>query len=131
MTRTRTTRSRELSNAEDEHHHARAELGIARAGIGGRLRLLGQARRIWPNVSTKRLEVHAEDTRWADVTEGTMAAELDSDHVDHLARSIALRGLLVPLIVRAVDGGYELVARLSPARGVPAARPARRARRDP
>ncbi len=30
--------------------------------------------RIWPNVSTKRLEVHAEDTRWADVTEGTMAA---------------------------------------------------------
>jgi hypothetical protein len=35
--------------------------------------------------------------------------ELDSEHVDNLAQSIALRGLLVPLI-RPVDGGYELVA---------------------
>jgi ParB/RepB/Spo0J family partition protein len=35
---------------------------------------------------------------------------LDADHVDALAQSIALRGLLVPLIVRRVDGGYELVA---------------------
>jgi hypothetical protein len=29
--------------------------------------------RIWPNVSTKLLEVHAEGERFADVTEGTMA----------------------------------------------------------
>jgi ParB/RepB/Spo0J family partition protein len=34
--------------------------------------------------------------------------ELDSEHVDNLAQSIALRGLLVPLIVRPV--GYKLVA---------------------
>ncbi|HVF77139.1 MAG TPA: ParB/RepB/Spo0J family partition protein [Solirubrobacteraceae bacterium] len=36
--------------------------------------------------------------------------ELDIEHVDNLAQSIALRGLLVPLIVRPVDGAYELVA---------------------
>ena len=36
--------------------------------------------------------------------------ELDIEHVEALAQSIALRGLLVPLIVRPVDGGYELVA---------------------
>ena len=36
--------------------------------------------------------------------------ELDSAHVDNLAQSIALRGVLVPLIVRPVDAGYELVA---------------------
>ena len=36
--------------------------------------------------------------------------ELDIEHVDALAQSIALRGLLVPLIVRAIDGAYELVA---------------------
>ena len=36
--------------------------------------------------------------------------ELDPDHVTALAQSIALRGLLVPLIVRPVDDGYELVA---------------------
>jgi ParB family transcriptional regulator, chromosome partitioning protein len=36
--------------------------------------------------------------------------DLDVDHVDNLAQSIALRGLLVPLIVRPIDGGYELVA---------------------
>jgi ParB family chromosome partitioning protein len=36
--------------------------------------------------------------------------ELDSAHVQSLAQSIALRGVLVPLIVRPVDGGYELVA---------------------
>ncbi|MCA1680107.1 MAG: ParB N-terminal domain-containing protein, partial [Actinobacteria bacterium] len=30
--------------------------------------------------------------------------------VENLAQSIALRGVLVPLIVRAVDEGYELVA---------------------
>ena len=36
--------------------------------------------------------------------------ELDPDHVDALAKSIALRGLLVPLIVRVVDDGHELVA---------------------
>jgi ParB/RepB/Spo0J family partition protein len=36
--------------------------------------------------------------------------ELDDAHVDNLAQSIALRGLLVPLIVRPTDAGYELVA---------------------
>jgi ParB/RepB/Spo0J family partition protein len=36
--------------------------------------------------------------------------ELDTEHVDNLAQSIALRGVLVPLIVRAVDDGWELVA---------------------
>jgi ParB/RepB/Spo0J family partition protein len=35
--------------------------------------------------------------------------DLDPEHVASLAQSIALRGLLVPLIVCAVDGGYELV----------------------
>ena len=35
---------------------------------------------------------------------------LDEAHVDSLAQSIALRGLLVPLIVRPVGDGYELVA---------------------
>ena len=35
--------------------------------------------------------------------------DLDSAHVDSLAQSIALRGLLVPLIVRPVGGAYELV----------------------
>jgi hypothetical protein len=36
--------------------------------------------------------------------------DLDDAHVDNLAPSIALRGLLVPLIVRPTDAGYELVA---------------------
>jgi ParB/RepB/Spo0J family partition protein len=36
--------------------------------------------------------------------------ELDTAHVENLAQSIALRGVLVPLIVRPVDAGYELVA---------------------
>jgi ParB/RepB/Spo0J family partition protein len=36
--------------------------------------------------------------------------ELDAEHVDALAQSIKLRGLLVPLIVRPIDGGHELVA---------------------
>ena len=36
--------------------------------------------------------------------------DLDPVHVDSLAASIALRGMLVPLIVRVVDDGYELVA---------------------
>jgi ParB/RepB/Spo0J family partition protein len=36
--------------------------------------------------------------------------DLDLDHVDALAQSIALRGLLVPLIVRETDRGFELVA---------------------
>ncbi|MEJ7784820.1 MAG: ParB/RepB/Spo0J family partition protein, partial [Solirubrobacteraceae bacterium] len=36
--------------------------------------------------------------------------DLDVEHVESLARSIALRGLLVPLIVRVVDDGHELVA---------------------
>ena len=36
--------------------------------------------------------------------------DLDAEHVAALAQSIKLRGLLVPVIVRAVDGGHELVA---------------------
>ncbi len=36
--------------------------------------------------------------------------DLDEAHVDSLAQSIALRGLLVPLIVRPTEAGYELVA---------------------
>lgn len=36
--------------------------------------------------------------------------DLDDTHVANLARSIALRGLLVPLVVRPTDAGYELVA---------------------
>jgi ParB family chromosome partitioning protein len=36
--------------------------------------------------------------------------DLDADHVAALAQSIKLRGLLVPVIVRAIDGGHELVA---------------------
>jgi ParB/RepB/Spo0J family partition protein len=36
--------------------------------------------------------------------------DLDSEHVDSLAQSIKLRGLLVPVIVRPVDGRHELVA---------------------
>ena len=36
--------------------------------------------------------------------------DLDPAHVDALAQSIALRGLLVPLIVRHTERGYELVA---------------------
>jgi ParB/RepB/Spo0J family partition protein len=36
--------------------------------------------------------------------------ELDIEHVENLAQSIALRGVLVPLIVRATDDGWELVA---------------------
>ena len=33
--------------------------------------------------------------------------DLDDAHVDSLAQSIALRGLLVPLIVRPVDAGKQ------------------------
>jgi ParB/RepB/Spo0J family partition protein len=36
--------------------------------------------------------------------------ELDAEHVQALAASIRLRGLLVPVIVRRREGGYELVA---------------------
>jgi len=41
---------------------------------------------------------------------GTNVRELDPDHVDRLARSIELRGLIVPLTVRPVGDGYALVA---------------------
>jgi ParB/RepB/Spo0J family partition protein len=36
--------------------------------------------------------------------------DLDVEHVAALAQSITLRGLLVPVIVRPIDGGHELVA---------------------
>ena len=35
---------------------------------------------------------------------------IDDAHVRALAGSIRLQGMLVPLIVRAADGGFELVA---------------------
>lgn len=41
---------------------------------------------------------------------GTNVRELDPDHVASLARSIELRGLIVPLTVRPVDGGFAMVA---------------------
>jgi hypothetical protein len=36
--------------------------------------------------------------------------DLNAEHVASLAQSINLRGLLVPVIVRPVEGGYQLVA---------------------
>jgi ParB/RepB/Spo0J family partition protein len=45
-----------------------------------------------------------------DILVGDNVRDLDEAHVDSLAQSIALRGLLVPLIVRPTDAGYELVA---------------------
>jgi ParB family chromosome partitioning protein len=36
--------------------------------------------------------------------------DLDQGHVDALARSIALQGMLVPVVVRPTEGGFELVA---------------------
>ena len=45
-----------------------------------------------------------------DILVGDNVRDLDEAHVDNLAQSIALRGLLVPLIVRPTDAGYELVA---------------------
>jgi ParB/RepB/Spo0J family partition protein len=36
--------------------------------------------------------------------------DLDQDHVDALARSIALQGMLVPIVVRSSGDGFELVA---------------------
>ena len=41
---------------------------------------------------------------------GDNVRELDADHVDALAASIKLRGLLVPVIVRVAGDDYELVA---------------------
>lgn len=45
-----------------------------------------------------------------DIQAGENTRELDPAHVDGLAQSIKLRGLLVPLIVRPTTGGYQLVA---------------------
>jgi ParB/RepB/Spo0J family partition protein len=36
--------------------------------------------------------------------------DLDQDHVDALARSIVLQGMLVPVVVRPAGEGFELVA---------------------
>jgi ParB family chromosome partitioning protein len=41
---------------------------------------------------------------------GDNVRDIDQEHLGNLAQSIALRGLLVPLIVRATDAGYELLA---------------------
>ncbi len=45
-----------------------------------------------------------------DIVVGDNVRDIDAEHVENLAKSIALRGLLVPLIVRATNAGYELVA---------------------
>ena len=45
-----------------------------------------------------------------DILVGDNVRDIDEEHVDNLAQSIALRGLLVPLIVRPTSAGYELVA---------------------
>lgn len=45
-----------------------------------------------------------------DIRQRENVRELDEAHVQTLAQSIVLRGLLVPLIVRPLDDGYELVA---------------------
>ena len=45
-----------------------------------------------------------------DILVGDNVRDLDEAHVDNLAASIALRGVLVPLIVRSTTAGYELVA---------------------
>jgi ParB/RepB/Spo0J family partition protein len=45
-----------------------------------------------------------------DILVGDNVRDVDAEHVDNLAQSIKLRGLLVPLIVRATTAGYELVA---------------------
>jgi hypothetical protein len=62
--------------------------------------------------------------------------DLDAEHVDALAASIQLQGLLVPLVVRASDTRYELVAgfhRFAAVKQLGASvnrqRPGRRARR--
>jgi ParB-like chromosome segregation protein Spo0J len=36
--------------------------------------------------------------------------ELDPDHVQALAQSIALQGMLVPVVVQPTQDGFELVA---------------------
>ena len=43
-----------------------------------------------------------------DILVGDNVRDVDQEHVDNLAQSIALRGLLVPLIVRPTAAGYEL-----------------------
>jgi hypothetical protein len=45
-----------------------------------------------------------------DILVGDNVRDIDQEHVENLARSIALRGVLVPLIVRPTSAGYELVA---------------------
>ena len=45
-----------------------------------------------------------------DILVGDNVCDVDQEHVENLAQSIALRGLLVPLIVRPTNAGYELVA---------------------
>jgi ParB/RepB/Spo0J family partition protein len=56
-----------------------------------------------PNTGELRLAL-------GDILVGDNVRDIDEAHVDSLAQSIALRGLLVPLIVRSTEAGYELVA---------------------
>ncbi len=45
-----------------------------------------------------------------DILVGDNVRDIDQEHVENLAQSIALGGPLVPLIVRPTSAGYELVA---------------------
>ncbi|HEX8156846.1 MAG TPA: ParB/RepB/Spo0J family partition protein [Solirubrobacteraceae bacterium] len=58
-----------------------------------------------PTTAVGELRLPLDDIRVRD-----NVRDLDLEHVDALAASIALRGVLVPLIVRQVHCGYELVA---------------------
>jgi ParB/RepB/Spo0J family partition protein len=58
-----------------------------------------------PNPTSGTLSVPIES-----IDVGPNVRELDSDHVDRLARSIELRGLISPLTVRPAGDGYALVA---------------------
>ena len=73
------------------------------------------SRRFKPQVQKKAPHGHQHDSRGRglrlaldDILVGDNVCDIDQEHVDSLARSIALRGLLVPLIVRPTNAGYEL-----------------------
>jgi ParB-like chromosome segregation protein Spo0J len=54
---------------------------------------------------------HAQQTiALAEIRVPDNVRDLDSDDVAALARSIALQGMLVPVVVHPVDDGFELVA---------------------
>jgi ParB/RepB/Spo0J family partition protein len=59
-------------------------------------------------MTTPTLESHATPLGSIRIPENVR--DLDQDHVDALARSIALQGMLVPIVVRSSGAGFELVA---------------------